>query len=391
MFFTFLNKDDSNYLDLSILNNYNPEEVLFYFYNSSIRIALATCEEFKEKLDDAENLIDNHWMDIFEQIGLFADIITLKENDYLSILGPYYYPKFNVRFYLTEDNLSSQHINSDDLSVILALDAPIPANTELQNYYKTKKSNKKTAKTKNELVKDINMCMLSLKEIAGLNRHINYLNKLLEKRYAIVNKENLSIFEPDNLPEKPKKAEENEKNIGNLISFNVKNRYKKNHEKDHSNFNYKMKVYIIKYREYEKACDRYKKALENWDQTYSELLARCLKDIHDTEKKLKTALRNLDIYNGILRKSFIHSDYQDITTLGTFKYYLETGRANELAECMNLFEEERHWKEIKASQERIENTIYFIQNENENTRFADEHISEILNKTNKTPTALLKA
>ena len=58
----------------------------------------------------------------------------------------------------------------------------------------------------------------------------------------------------------------------------------------------------------------------------------------------------------------VHADYQDINTLSAFKHYLETGRANDLQDCMNLFEEERHWDEIKASQERIENTIYFLQN-----------------------------
>jgi hypothetical protein len=70
--------------------------------------------------------------------------------------------------------------------------------------------------------------------------------------------------------------------------------------------------------------------------------------------------------------------YQDIKSLQTFKHYLETGRANDLQDCMNLFEEERHWHDIKASQERIENTIYFMQSNDEGLRFASEHIEQLL-------------
>jgi len=392
MFFTFLDKDDSSYLDLSVLVEYKPEQVLFYYYNSSVKIDLKTCLKFQEmlELDNNHKSPCNQWMDIFEEVGLITDIITLKDDNYIFTLGPYYYPKTNSRFYLEKNNPGHQYITSEDLAVILALDAARPMDTELQSYHKSKKANKKTAKTKNELLKDITMCLASLKEIARLNRHINYLNKLLEQRYAIMEEENLTLREPDNLPKKPTKPEE--VNMGNLIPFNVvKGRYKKQYEKDCSNFNHKMKVYIIKYREYEKACSRYKQALENWNQDHNNLLDICLKDIDNTEEKLKKARKNVDIYNGILRKSFIHSDYQDIVTMETFKYYLETGRANELPDCMNLFEEERHWHEIKASQERIENTIYFIQNENDNTRFADKHINQIIKRVNETPPALLKA
>lgn len=383
MFFTFLNKDDSAYLDLSLLTDYNPEDVLFYFYNSTVKIDLATCTQFLEIIarDTNSVAICNEWADLLEEIGLWGDVPILAENVYISVLGPYYYPKTNSRFYIYKENPTNQNITSEDLLIILMLDNIITTKLELQNYCKSKKANRKTPKTKNELLKDIIMCINSLREIACLNRHMNYLNKLLEQRYNMVNN-NFRLIEPE-VPAKPQRPEEVEKNLSNLIPFNVVKRREK--QKDSSSYNYEMKVYIIKYREYEKACERYKDALKDWDQKHSELLARCLKDIHDIEKKLKNALKSLDIYNSILRKSFVYSDYQDTATLETFKYYLETGRADGIAECMNLFEEECRWQEIKASQERIENTIYFFQNENENTRFADEHINNILNKRARPP------
>jgi hypothetical protein len=49
---------------------------------------------------------------------------------------------------------------------------------------------------------------------------------------------------------------------------------------------------------------------------------------------------------------------------------------------MNLFEEERHWDEIKASQERIENTIYFLQNSDDRSRLAQDQIERLLKKIN---------
>jgi len=49
---------------------------------------------------------------------------------------------------------------------------------------------------------------------------------------------------------------------------------------------------------------------------------------------------------------------------------------------MNLYEEETRWLEIKASQERIENTIYFMQTGNEGLLKAGEHVDQILRRVN---------
>ncbi len=216
------------------------------------------------------------------------------------------------------------------------------------------------------------------------------MNKFLEQRYAIVEQENLKPREPDNLPQKPQKEEEKEVHSNNLIPFSrIVNRKKKTSEKDPgSNYNHDMKIYIIRYREYEKACDRFKAVLENWSGYQDTLMDNCFRDIEMAENKIKKCHKSLQIYNTILAKSFIHSIYQDSHTLNLFRHYLETGRAQNLQECMNLFEEECHWSEIKASQERIENTIYFLQGANEDYRQASENIDRIIKraqgKTNQT-------
>ena len=122
-----------------------------------------------------------------------------------------------------------------------------------------------------------------------------------------------------------------------------------------------MKIYLIRYREYEKACERYKNALQNCAEQQDNLIKKCLQEIEDAQIKHKTARELLEIYQFILDNSYIHSNYHTIDSISTFKYYLETGRAEDLQDCMNLYEEERHWREIKASQERIETTIHFLQ------------------------------
>ena len=137
-------------------------------------------------------------------------------------------------------------------------------------------------------------------------------------------------------------------------------------------------VFILSVGDWSKACERYKMALEDWSLTSQALLDNCLNEIKKVEDMLKAAKGKEDIYLSILNRSPIHNDYQNLDTLAMFKYFLETGRASNLQECMNLFEEEKHWNEIKAGQDRIENTIYFLQNCSEPGRLASEELDAIV-------------
>ena len=49
MFFTFLNKDQAHYPDLSLTPIYS-EEVLFYYYNSHLSISLQTYQQLKAEV-----------------------------------------------------------------------------------------------------------------------------------------------------------------------------------------------------------------------------------------------------------------------------------------------------------------------------------------------------
>jgi hypothetical protein len=396
VFFTFLNKDNPDYPDISLMTGYFPDVVLTYYYNSSLKIPLSIYLQLKQMA--AENTDAGapirEWEMFFDEISLDCDLENFISSEYIETIGPYYYPLTNTRIYLCK-NIPNQTdvFTAEDMGILINLEHTPELNSELYSYYKSKKGNKKPAKNEAELIKELNMCLASLREIEKTNRHINFLNKFLEQRYAIVEHENLQPLEPDNLPDKPQKEEEKELPANNLIPFSlIVNRRKKVNEKSHNNnFNYEMKVYIIRYREYEKACDRFKTMLENWSQYYEVLMDNCFRDIEMAEHKMKRAHKNLQVYNTILVKSSIHSIYQDTQTLTTFRHYLETGRAHNLQECMNLYEDECHWSEIKASQERIENTIYFLQGGNEDYRTASDHIDKIINRVNNKSHELAKA
>ena len=383
MFFTFLNKYNPYYLDLSVMIKYNPEEVLFYFYNSFIKIPWESYLKIKGLIDgrDKPDSPLQKWLHIFEEeIEAEQDLINLKDNDFIQNSGPYYYTPTNTRFYFCKEPCnSSELMNSEDIATIIAFNNNPPINKELQSYYKRKKTVKKSARNKDELIREITICLSCLKEVEKLNQHINYLQKLLEQRQQLLQEDDLFPNEPDNLPVKPEKPEDNGKLFNNIIPYKLlQSRQQKQHIKDRNNYNHDIKIYFIQYREYEKACDRYKASLEKWTDDYHIFKKSCANDYEKCQEQLKVAQDYLNMYNQIMQKSIIHSQYQHIEILELFRYYLNTGRAFGLQDCMNLFEEERHWMEIKASQERIENTIYYLQNDNPDLKYAEEHLGYLL-------------
>ncbi|HOQ08958.1 MAG TPA: hypothetical protein PLG09_02400 [Syntrophomonadaceae bacterium] len=378
MFYPFLNKENPNYLDSSVLLNAFPREVLFYYYHNAVRITDEAYLTLQQVALDDSVLSDmaRIWLNLIEnQLEAEADLQSFVNNPYLKAIGPYYYPETNTRFYFCKEVPEPQNVmTAFDLELLKQLDSPTAINRELQQYAKTRKNKKNSTA---DLIREMDMCILALREIERINRHTNYLRKLLEQRYAIVEQENLLPCEPDGVPEKPIKESE-ERRLDNIIPFSRVRGLRKKQEQEGSRYNHDVKVYFIRYREYEKACDRYKQVLENWPMYQQAFYDRCFNDIEEAEFKMNQALQALELYNTILDKSSVHADYQDVKILETFRYFLETGRASDLQECMNLYEEEKHWQEIKASQERIENTIYFLQNSSDQGLIASEQLDLLL-------------
>ena len=382
MFFTFLNKEKANRLDISALSKFHPQEILYYYYDSSIIIPWEYYWEIK-KLAAASKKTGNPckgWLELLEDdLNVSADLEGLDDSEFIDTIGPYYYLASNTRFYFEKYPQNTVDIvSSENLSTIKTLASIPPLHKEMQEYNKIKKSKRKVNKGQDELLKEIDLGLISLREIERLNKRINYWEKILEQRLSLHNKKGLLPAEPDNLPHKPEKILEPEISDKALAFSRILPRHRKQNNLDSKQYSHDIKVYLIRYREYEKACERYKEALEDWP-AYQELVyEKCQMDIKEAEENLDIAWQNRQIYGEFLQKSMVHCAYQDIKTLELFKYYLKTGRANELQDCINIFEEERNWTEIKASQDRIENTIHLLQSNNPDTEFADEHINVFL-------------
>ncbi len=379
MFLTFINKEDRHTLDLSVFIKYPPEELMFYYYNSRIKISLDTYLQMKEWLENSYGNPDNlkQWLDFIEnEINAGADLIILQDSEFLNSIGPYYYGPTNTEFHFVKIYaVDYEPLTSEDFTVLYNFHKIPPVSRELQKYAHNRKFAKKSGRSKDDLVRDITMCAASLEQIETINTHTQYLNLFLENRRAMLNDPDISPSNPTPIPDKPYKPKEVPTKFNLLASMRVS----KNKQKDNQNdFSRSMKIYFIRYREFEKACERYKAAFQDWDQFHEGFVKRCRDDIREASARLKEAQALLVIYNDILRKSYIHSDYQSIETLTTFKRYLETGRADSLQDCMNIYEEERLWTDIKASQERIENTIHFLNSENEALIFASEETSSLI-------------
>ena len=367
MFLTFLHKEDCHFLDLSVFINCSPDKILFYYYNSFIRINLETYHQMKEwaQNDDSPKACLNQWLELLEaETGSRDDLITLHENEYLNEIGPYYYGPTNTRFYYYKlSTMSNEPLTSVDFGALFNLNKTPAIDKKLQKYYKMRKNIKKSTRNREDLLCDLDMCLEALHQIARMNRHRDYLNLLLNQRNKLVLQEDILPVEPEAITAKPQKPEEPQLTFSSLLALNLSKTRHLEYVKACSDYNRRMKIYLIRYREHEKACERYKLALQNWDENHLQLVEKSLEHIEEANAKLKTAQGLVEMYQFILDKSFIHKNYQQISPLTTCKNYLETGRANDLQACMNLYEEERYWREIKASQDRIENTIHFLQAE----------------------------
>jgi len=380
MFNTFLNKTEWHFLNLSALLSFNPEQILFYYYNSYLKIPLTVYVELTQLAKKERNLQAPlfSWLELFEDhLQVTADILGLSESKFLHTIGPYYYPCTNSRFYFTKAPSPSEVITAADMNRLLELDTSLPISREILSYSKSRKDNKKP-KNIEELVKDISMSLAALTEIDKLEKHIDYLGKCLEQRYQIVEQEDFYPQEPDNQPEKPEKMNLSSHENNNLVSFILPNAWRKKYDDAFGHFSHDTKVYLIRYREFEKSLERFKKVLAEWNNHKWNLTDKCFEDIAVLESKLKTAKAGLVIYKNILNKSCVHADYQKHESLVLFKYYLETGRASEIQECMNLYEEERHWAEIKESQARIENTIHLLRKDGVDTDTLSEEVNTFL-------------
>jgi len=387
MLLRLIDKNKTQYLDLSTFINCSPDRILFYYYNSYIRITLETYQQMQEwpQNDDTPESCLNQWRDLIgRELCVDEDIEILKKSPFIDTLGPYYLSPTNTQFYIDQtDKFAKGSIKSVDFAVLFSLHKKAEPDKELQKYYKSRKNIKKGQPTLDVIIKDIGMCLAALEQIQRINQQCHYLQSLIKHRNDLLENEDLVPVAPSPRPERPKKPAEPELSFASISALGISKAKQKEYLAECSAFGHNLKVYFVQYREFEKATERYKEALIDWDLYHNHLIERCLDDMEDAEEKLETTRGLLEIYQYILSKSFVHPDYHELETLNNFRYYLQTGRANDLQACMNIYEEEQHWSEIKASQERIENTIYFLQGETDFTGLNEQLATKMIAATSQ--------
>ena len=378
MFISFLNKSNPQYLDLSVLTTYHPEQVMFYLFSADLSIGLDNYRQIKELQSDEElSPCASRWVALIDDIlEAEEDLQQLGNNEYLDFIGPYYYPPANNRFYFCKTPLApAETLTRQDMELLGQFQEIDTPEASVQTYGRSKKGSKRFSRNKDEILRDVKMCLIAINEIEKLHKKINFWEKIYQHRLQLIDDSDLLPGEPDQAPIKPDKPGADAK--GKLLLFS---RQRSGSQRSKNIYQHQLKIYYIRYREYEKACDRFKAALEKWPEMRIDFLNRCGQDLDLAAERLLTARQHMELYEAIIAKSMVHQDYQDAKTLTTFQSYLDTGRASDLQECMNLFEEECLWNELKAGQTRIENTIYLLQNDNVHLHRAQAHIDDYLEK-----------
>jgi hypothetical protein len=307
------------------------------------------------------------WLDFIRQdIGAEADLAMLRDSDYLNSIGPYYYGPTGTQFHFTRFyTVENEPLTSLDIAKLYNFHKSPTMNRDLQKYYQARKLSKKTTRSREELLRDINMCIAVLNNMEELRIQQRYLQQYINDRKVIVEKKDLAAPDPAMIPPKPDKPSSDPSRFNLLQSVGLARTRHLEAQKALREYNRSMKIYFIRCREYDRACDRYKEALKEWHEQKESITRQCKQDVRDAGQQLKEVMSLISVYNDIIRRSSIHNDYQTQSVLKNFKHYLETGRADDLQGCMNIYEGERHWIDVKASQERIENTIYFINSDPE--------------------------
>lgn len=366
MLLSFFGKDGNNNLDISVFLEYPPDIVLEFFQQSYVNISLSVYQELKDQFADPDNLNENipKWVLFIDKLLDMEDsLFSLEENRNLDFVGPAYYIKTNTRFFFYKTCFEHEGITAQDIAEMVELNSTPAINDLIAKHYATLKCKPASRKSREELLNDLQISITALEEIEHISRQIMFQRQLIEIREAFLNAPYAALIEPEKPEDKPEKPVPKYSFMGGLLNPKSRAAF----EAACQQYNHDLKVYYMKYREYEKACDRYKNALKDWESEKNYLINRSIEDIKKAKLKIKKGNRIIKIYNEVLTSLDIHPQYQSIVPLTRFYYFLETGRALSIQECMNLYEQEQSLEELKESQERLERnimaTVYYLHSE----------------------------
>lgn len=368
MFLTLTGKAENSSLDISVLLEFSPDTVTDFFQHRRINISLDTYRALKQQFDDPENFNENvsRWVLFIDKLlNLESDLETLEENAFLRSVGPAYYTKTNTRFYFFKPPLDNECITANDIKTLIELNQTPCVEEEIAQYYANLKCRPITRRSREDLLRDLNICRQALLATETVHRQIAFQEAIISEREKFLNAPYTALVEPDKPGDKPEKPNIRVMRLKGWLGRNRQNSM--SFEEACIQYNNNLKAYYINYREYEKACDRYKVALKEWEEEKNNLINRSIEDIKKARLKIKKGNRVLKVYNEVLKSLDIHHSYHNLAAIARFCYFLETGRASTLQECMNLYEMEMYWADFKESQARIERnilaTVHYLYNE----------------------------
>ncbi|MGE5370882.1 MAG: hypothetical protein ACM3QZ_02730 [Solirubrobacterales bacterium] len=362
------NHTDPCNLDLSLFLEYSPTAVLEFFQHGAVHISLSAYRELKNQFADPANMNENvtKWvLFIDKMLDVEADLADLDQNRHILFVGPYYYLRTNTRLYFFKTEFEHEGVTSKDLVELLELSAVPVTDEAIARYYSMLKVKPSPKKTRDDLLNDLSICINAMTASEKVQAQTQFQQRLIEQREAFLNAPYTALAEPESPGEKPQKPDPSRFTVRSL--FSRERAQTESYAQLREKYNHDLKVYFINYREYEKACDRYKMAVKEWETEKSEFINRSIEDIKRARLKLKKADRVSRIYREVIQSPDIHPQYRNIEALQRFQFFLQSGRASNLQECMNLYEQEMHWADLKQSQSRLERnilaTVYFLRSE----------------------------
>ena len=349
--------------DLSVYLAYTPEKLLPFWYGQTLCMPLSIWQELHKQAALTQEMSEapcRLWVQLIQEDLAASDELILMENtSYLNEIGPFYYLPDKVCFYFSR-NANTETFGAEefsqrkqDIEAVSSLDPLLQKSLSQRS-----KTTKRTALQPEELKKEIQICMLALSERDRFQRQAERLKDFGALCGAALSQAEEVSPKPELKQEmpKPEKGKDSNGKKGNfrqrLYDFFTESSVPASPFQGQQ-----RRQYFLSLRLYENACDRYKEAREKWHDFHDDFYAK----VETVEKacagRQATVEKNIRLCNEALTRSSIHTIYQKILILESFLCYLETGRATNLQSCINLYEEEQHWNELKNSQHRIENTI----------------------------------
>jgi len=352
--------------DLSVYLAYTPEKLLPFWYGQTLFMPLPIWQELQQQAALEEEHSEAPcclWVQLIAQeLQADSDLLLMEKTPSLCEVGPFYYLPDKVCFSFPRHPNCSTFGAEEFSQRKQDTEAVTPMDPLLQKSLSQRsKTTKRAGLQPEELKKEIQIGILALSERDRFQRQAARLKDFaLLCSHALLHADEVGPKPQlkQEMPNPPKELAEKttQKKKGSLkqrfLDFFVEASPSMAPFQSHQ-----RRQYFLSLRMHEKACDRYKEAREKWHTFYPDFYEK----VETVEKACKTrqlaAEKNVRLCNEILNRSAIHGVYQQIPILESFLCYLETGRATHLQSCINLYEEEQHWNELKTSQHRIESTI----------------------------------